>query len=129
MKSAWAICRQKDQLSTLSQKLWHHLVPLKWSFLTWRTINFGIPLDDCLINKGFHMVSKCICCEPAYCETINHCFISSSSAQKVWAHFEDMLRINGSGNVLHQKLSSWWISKVNSPCHKAILSLIPTRIC
>lgn len=31
--------------------------------------------------------------------------------------------------VLQLKLSAWWMAKVGSPCHKAILSLIPCCIC
>ena len=34
-----------------------------------------------------------------------------------------------STSSLHIKLSAWWMARIKSPCHKAILSLIPSCIC
>ena len=59
---------------------------------------------------------------------LNHIFVTTSAAQKVWSYFEDRLNIHAGGR-LQQKLSGWWIAKVKSPCRKAILSLIPNCIC
>lgn len=129
IKSAWELCRQRDQYQSLSLNIWHHLVPLKWSFLTWSAINQGVPLDDCLCKKGFQMVYKCNCCDPAHCESINHIFVTGNLAQQLWSYFENKLHISGGGSMLHHKLSGWWIAKVNSPSHKAVLSLIPNSIC
>lgn len=86
-------------------------------------------LDNCLINKGFQIAFKCSCCERPRYESIQHVFCYSKYAHRIWNFFDSWMGSKSGGTLLQQKLNAWWIAKVNSPCHKAVLSLIPNCIC
>lgn len=46
IKSAWNMSRAKRiSVVGFAQYVWHHCVPLKWSFLTWRAFQNCLPLD------------------------------------------------------------------------------------
>ena len=60
---------------------------------------------------------------------MNHVFVSSDVARKVWAEMEGRMGIHKDESLLQLKLSAWWMPKVKSPCHKAILSLTPCCVC
>lgn len=100
IQTAWEMCRTHGHGVGCAKSVWHHCVPLKWSFLTWRAIHSRLPLDDCLIRKGFQLVSKCGCCINSQVETIHHVFVNCPTARQVWATFEDICDITCVGFLL-----------------------------
>lgn len=129
IKSAWELVRHRDNFMAMNRLIWHMVVPLKWSFLTWRACRGGLPIDSCVQQKGICLASKCNCCQSPQVESVNHVFVSSDVARKVWAEMEGRMGIHKDESLLQLKLSAWWMSKVRSPCHKTILSLIPCCVC
>ena len=83
----------------LSKYVWHQCVPLKWSFLTWRALQNNIPLDDCLVKRGFSMVSKCACCASPQVQTISHVFITRPVSIEVWDYFDQLMSIRGNASL------------------------------
>lgn len=69
-------------------KIWGKSIPLSILVNCWRIIKGFIPIDSQLIKKGFYFPSKCLCCSQI--ETINHVFISSPIASKVWIWLDDI---------------------------------------
>ena len=55
--------------------------------------------------------------------------MNSNVAKKVWSDMEQKMEIQSSFNMLNLKLNEWWISKIRSPCYKAILSLVANCVC
>lgn len=103
LKLAWNMCRNKNVALGFAKNVWHHCVPLKWSFLLWKALRACFPLDDCLVKLGFCIVSRCGCC-CYYIETTSHVFVNSEIARQVWGHFEDLCHINCNGTFLQQRL-------------------------
>lgn len=129
ISSAWWVRRQKRNLMRYGTMLWHHLIPLKWSILVWKAVNGKLPLDFNLQQIGIQLASKCECCVDSKVESIDHLFVQSETAQKMWQYFEARLSISRRSLLLKLKLNEWWLSKIYSPCHKVALSLIPIGIC
>lgn len=120
--------QRRNQLSTF-KFLWHIGIPLKWSIVVWKVLHGKLPFDLNLQHKGIHLASKCICCSNPSVESLNHVFVGSDFAQKVWKHFEFKMGIISRASLLCQKINEWWIARIHSPCHKFVLSLIPLGVC
>ena len=129
LASAWNIGRQKSNFLTLNNCVWSKYISSKWSIVVWRALRSKLPLDDALQKVGIQLVSKCVCCIQPKRESVSHVFVTNEIARVVWRHFEGVFGIFSSGQLLQQKLSSWWIHKAKSPCIKEILSFVPVCIC
>lgn len=41
--------------------IWHHLIPIKWSILTWRIMHGCLPVDSSIMACGVPLCSHCNC--------------------------------------------------------------------
>ena len=60
---------------------------------------------------------------------MDHVFVNSVVAMAMWADLEQKMKVYSRDTSLQLKLNRWWLSQSKSPCHKALLSLIPTCVC
>ena len=49
LKTAWEGVREKKNVADSFQFIWHDIVPLKWSFISWRALQSSLALNDCLV--------------------------------------------------------------------------------
>ncbi|KAL9658956.1 hypothetical protein QQ045_015584 [Rhodiola kirilowii] len=72
--------------SKLFKSIWHNWLPTKISAFLWRLWHRALPTDDNASRIGFHIVSKCWCCQSSQVETSEHIFINSDLAVQIWSH-------------------------------------------
>lgn len=80
-------------------------------------------------KKGINLASKCACCFKPKTESVDHVFVASDIAKEVWIEMEHRMQIHSVSTCLQLELNDWWLAPSRSPCHRAMLSLIPTCIC
>lgn len=111
VKSAWEIFRKKQEQSKLYDYMWPKGLPTKICFFLWRTWIRKIPIDDNLKRIKISVVSRCWCCDDYNEETINHLFLTSPIARKLWRQFAICAGLHIEGLQLHQVILKWWTSK------------------
>lgn len=116
IKSAWDLCRTKCSSLALSKMMWHSNVPLKWSFLTWRDVRGGFPLDLCIQKGEINLASKCNCCVSPSRENVDHGFVNSDVAKGIRADMEQKMGIHSVVSSLKLKLNRQWLASGASPC-------------
>lgn len=62
LKSAWSICRHRQNQLFFHKLKWNSYIPLKWSLIVWRAVIDRLPLDGALQKIGVQLASKCNCC-------------------------------------------------------------------
>ena len=120
--------KKKRNILALSSNLWQSYIPLKWAIIGWRIVQNKLPFDENLQHMGFQLAFRCVCCDTLCCsENLDHVFAQNPTATRLWNFVE--AKIHSSSSLISLKLNEWWVVKVNSPCHKAMLSLIPLGVC
>lgn len=61
VSTAWEIVRKKRNISLVSGLIWNAIAPIKLSFFVWRLLHNFLPLEENLQQKGFKLVSRCVC--------------------------------------------------------------------
>lgn len=111
ISSAWEILREKRNHHSADSKIWHKLVPLKMTLLTWRAIHNCIPTDERVSKMGFQMVAKCYCCNSHTMKNTEHLFCTGEFSKVVWTNFFAPFGItcmNVIPRLSTQFLYSWW---------------------
>lgn len=67
----------------------------------------AIPVDARLLSMGFKMASKCSCCENPEAETIDHLFVCSETASRIWRYFADIFKLPGPMTTVDQVAQVW----------------------
>ena len=80
VSSAFREIRQARNTSMVFDRIWHPRLPLKASFFMLRLLLGRLPIPDRLRNFGFHLPSKCFCCQSASEESIEHLFSNGNIA-------------------------------------------------
>ncbi|EOY34747.1 Uncharacterized protein TCM_042327 [Theobroma cacao] len=125
--SAWEAVRQRQSPNTLCSFIWHKSIPLTISFFLWRVLNNWIPVELRLKEKGFHLASKCVCCNSE--ESLIHVLWDNPVAKQVWNFFADFFQINIS-NPQHVSQIIWaWYYSGDFVRKGHIRTLIPLFIC
>ncbi|KAI0498287.1 hypothetical protein KFK09_021528 [Dendrobium nobile] len=109
-KDVWHVFRTIKDPTKVFKMMWHKSIPTTVSVFCWRTLKTFIPTDELLRNKGLLITSKCQCCSNV--ETLQHVFVSSPIAGKVWNFFEGIFRVNywGPNCSISQLFDSWMVS-------------------
>ncbi|EOY06956.1 Uncharacterized protein TCM_021518 [Theobroma cacao] len=125
--SAWEALRLRQSPNVLCSLFWHKSIPLSISFFLWRVFHNWIPVDLRLKDKGFHLASKCACCNSE--ETLIHVLWDNPVAKQVWNFFANFFQIYVSNpQNVSQILWAWYFS--GDYVRKGhIRTLIPLFIC
>ncbi|WRX14697.1 Reverse transcriptase domain - like 10 [Theobroma cacao] len=125
--SAWEAIRLRQSPNVLCSLFWHKSIPLSVSFFLWRVFHNWIPVDLRLKEKGFHLASKCVCCNSE--ETLIHVLWDNPIAKQVWNFFSNFFQIYVSNpQNVSQILWAWYFS--GDYVRKGhIRTLIPLFIC
>ncbi|MQM16291.1 hypothetical protein Taro_049247 [Colocasia esculenta] len=73
--------------------LWHPTFYRRVAIFSWKLLYRAIPVDSRISDHGVAMVSRCSCCSEPSSEDLNHLFISSDLASKLWRWAASTLNI------------------------------------
>lgn len=105
--------------------IWYKHIPRHISVFMWKLWQSKLPLDEGLLQKGFSLASKCVCCIDNGMETFSHVFLTSPIALQVWISLSMDCGIKTTQSTLQQACFSWWLQGSNSSPH---LYIIPSLI-
>ncbi|KAJ6802965.1 uncharacterized protein M6B38_366310 [Iris pallida] len=86
-KSYWDYYRIRNTPSSWSKFYWNKFIQPRVGAFLWRLSRNAIPVDARLVSMGFQLASRCSCCANPELESIDHLFVRSETATKVWKHF------------------------------------------
>ncbi|GAA0144869.1 reverse transcriptase [Lithospermum erythrorhizon] len=122
-KEAFEEGRHQRPCSVISYALWHNNIPKKMSFVAWRLWKGWLPVDDTLGKRGIHLASKCQCCEQV--ETLEHVFFSNQIADRVWAHYANLVGMRHVQHTSVQQVIAAWSLSVSTKGHiKQVLPIV-----
>ncbi|XP_012850055.1 PREDICTED: uncharacterized protein LOC105969825 [Erythranthe guttata] len=102
LTSAWALIRQQHTPTPLLRIFWGSCLTPTISIFLWRLLLQRLPVDTKLQSRGTSLASRCYCCpdpsipvsslvsqsvESPSVESIDHIFVESPTAKRVWHHF------------------------------------------
>ncbi|KAJ6824262.1 uncharacterized protein M6B38_103105 [Iris pallida] len=107
MAAAWRCCRTSHPTSSLFSNIWGKCIPTKWSILMWRVCHNRLPTDDILQKIGFHLASRCHCCQVGHRENLQHIFFHGDLALTVWSALRGFFKARMHSDFL-VFLQRWW---------------------
>ncbi|XP_027082553.1 uncharacterized protein [Coffea arabica] len=110
-------------------RIWHPRLSLKTSFFMLRLLLGRLPIPDTLRNFGFHLPSKCFCCQSASEESTEHLFSNGIIASTVWNYFGASCGLQVSGSYLRSRIVGWWLKSYDSDIRRFIGRLLPSVVC
>lgn len=117
--------RQRTYKVEWYKKLWVRNPPYIISFFLWRLLKRKAPTDDILRTIGISIVSKCWCYNVRAEETINHLFLTSFTAQKLWKNFVTCASFALEDSQVGTIIFKWW-RFVGNLRRRQVLYAIPT---
>ncbi|XP_012833982.1 PREDICTED: uncharacterized protein LOC105954839 [Erythranthe guttata] len=102
LTSTWALIRKQHTPTPLLRIFWGSCVTPTISIFLWRLLLQRLPVDLKLQSRGTSLASRCYCCpdpsipvsslvsqsvESPSVESIDHIFVESPTAKRVWHHF------------------------------------------
>lgn len=75
--------RSSSRIHENLDKLWHELIPTKFSVTAWKIWCNGMPPDDSFQKINIHTASTCKCCLNRQCETLSHLILDSETALQI----------------------------------------------
>ncbi|XP_027076981.1 uncharacterized protein [Coffea arabica] len=109
--------------------IWHPQIPLKISFFMLRLLLQRLPLPDRLRKLGLHLPSKCLCCDSASEESIEHLFSKGHIASTVWNYFGASCGLTFPGSSIRSCIVGWWLHSYDSEIQRLIGRILPTIVC
>ncbi|XP_019241407.1 PREDICTED: uncharacterized protein LOC109221379, partial [Nicotiana attenuata] len=107
VSSAWQILRHRADPNQEFKLMWIKGLLFKISFFLWRLWRKKIATDDIWRRQGQMVMSRCWCCQQPQEESIEHIFITSSTASKVWNLFMGVAGITVPLIQLKQVIMYW----------------------
>ncbi|MQL81184.1 hypothetical protein Taro_013643 [Colocasia esculenta] len=80
-------------------RLWHPAFYRRSAIFAWKLLYRAVPVDSRISDQGVPIVSQCSCCSEPSCEDLNHLFISSDLASKLWWWASSNLHLQLSTNA------------------------------
>lgn len=105
------------------KRIWSPWIPTKVSIFLWKVIHNCLPLDKKIKQSGIAICSKCRCCKDSREEDINHLFVGSELATKVWTYFQSR-GISISGNTVRSLITRSILKEIG----KSAFGLLSTGI-
>lgn len=93
VKSMFELIRREKIVQEWRNLIWIGDMPFKINFLMWRCLKGRIVADDNLKRLKMSLASRCHCCDKYKEETMQHLFLTSSIANKLWGQFVTCARI------------------------------------
>lgn len=91
--------------------MWIKGLPFKISFFLWRLWRRKIATDDMWKRQGQMVMSRCWCYQQPQEESIEHIFVTSPTASKVWNLFKGVAGISVQLIQLKQIIRHWWYAQ------------------
>ncbi|XP_075095490.1 uncharacterized protein LOC142173745 [Nicotiana tabacum] len=127
VSSAWQILRHKADPNQEFKLMWFKGWPFKISFFLCRLWRQKIATDDMWRRQEQMVMSRCWCCQQPQEESIEHIFVTSPTASKVWNLFMGVARISVQLIQLKQIIRHWWYAQC-CPKLKPLFQAIPAII-
>ncbi|XP_070018000.1 uncharacterized protein [Nicotiana sylvestris] len=108
VSSAWQILRHMTNPNQEFKLMWIKGLPFKISFFLWILWMRKIASDDMWRRQGQMVMFRCWCCQQPQEESIEHIFVPSPTASKVWNLFMGAAAINVSLIQLKQLPFHGW---------------------
>lgn len=93
VKKYKALIRPQGNTRNWAKVIWHQTLPPNISAFMWKIIRHAVPVDTRIKTKGVVMASRCHCCQAYKEESLNHLFLHSEVARKVWTCFGNILKV------------------------------------
>ncbi|XP_009625565.1 uncharacterized protein [Nicotiana tomentosiformis] len=97
--TAWQLMRHRAHPKHEYKLLRTKGLPFKISFFLWRLWKGKVPTYDMWRKNGYMVVSKCWCCLQPEADSIQHLFLTSSTANRVWRFFGQAAGSSNSDNL------------------------------
>lgn len=107
LSSIYEAIRNKADAVRWLKFIWHKYVNPKASILNWKIINKALPVDVMIQSRKVSLASKCVCCVNPNIETLDHLFVTSDMAVRVWTYFGGILNIRIQAHSFFQFLNLW----------------------
>ncbi|XP_075084826.1 uncharacterized protein LOC107774618 [Nicotiana tabacum] len=127
VSSSWQILRHRVDLNQEFKLIWIKGLPFKISFFLWRLWRQKIAIDDMWRKQGQMVMSRCWCCQQPQEESIEHIFVTSPTASKVWNLFIGAAGITMQLIQLKQIIRHWWYAQC-CPKLKPLFQAVPAII-
>ncbi|XP_070035218.1 uncharacterized protein [Nicotiana tomentosiformis] len=127
VSSAWQILRHRADPNQDFKLMWIKGLPFKISFFLWRLWRQKIVIDDIWRRQGKMVMSRCWCYQQPQEESIEHIFVTSSIASKVWNLFMGATGITVQLIQLKQIIRHWWYAQC-CPKLKPLFQAVPVII-
>ncbi|XP_075102917.1 uncharacterized protein LOC142177605 [Nicotiana tabacum] len=127
VSSAWQILRHGVDPNQEFKLMWIKGFPFKISFFLWRLWRQKIATDDMWRRQGQMVMSRFLCCQQPQEESIEHIFVTSPTASKVWNLFMGAAGIYVQLIQLKQIIRHWWYAQC-CPKLKPLFQAVPAII-
>ncbi|XP_075085049.1 uncharacterized protein LOC142168286 [Nicotiana tabacum] len=127
VSSAWQILRHRADPNQEFKLMWIKGLPFKISFFLWRLWRQKIAIDDIWRRQGQIVMSRYWCCQQPQEESIEHIFVTSPTASKVWNLFMGAAGISVQLIQLKQIIRHWWYAQC-CPKLKPLFQAVPVII-
>jgi ribonuclease HI len=121
----WKHNRIKSPSVFWGLKIWQRWIPSKVSIFMWKLLQGALPVDSNLIRLQIPIVSKCSCClSHPQVEDIDHLFLHSDIAHKVWSFFGSRLHVPMHHLSISSLFKFWTKISIKSQagaCYMAVL--------
>lgn len=127
VKTTWQYIRHKEKENKIYKCIWVKGLLFKVAFLMRRLWKLKIPMDDRFKRWGMEGLSKCWCWENPSQETMNHVFLRSNIANRIWSYFSSFAGLNSEGLSLREVIMLWWEAEVKNslqPYYRVLPNLI-----
>nr|XP_009596356.1 uncharacterized protein LOC104092452 [Nicotiana tomentosiformis] len=108
VSGAWPILRHRADPNQEFKQMWTKGLPFKISFFLWRLWRPKLANDDMWRRQGQMVMSRYWCCQHPQEETLEHIFLTSPTASKVWNLFIGAAGIDVPLIQLKQVIRHWW---------------------
>lgn len=104
--------------------IWHSVIPPKISVFMWRALNGALPVDELIQSRNISLASKCFCCANPGIETIDHLFVYSEIAIKVWKFYSHSLGFHFIPLPFDKTVNLWMSHASWNSQHGAVIAIL-----
>lgn len=117
--SAFDNLRKRSFPNSYNSIIWIKEIPFKISFFMWRVLKKLISVDASTLRFQTNLGFNCSCCREAKQETINHLFIASDLAKRVWHQITSPIGLQLTSRNMENMLDQWWTLSPKNIVHRS----------
>lgn len=118
------LCRTKHNFASLSNNIWHPVIPVQWSTITRRLLRNRVPFDINIQKKGMSLASMSNYCTFPQIETVHHVFVKSNIAEVIWINMEARFGIQSRANTQSKPTALGDVNSTQMHVLRVILELV-----